>query len=82
MNVDGRRSELVDKVRNFLDEDRNMSPNTVSMKFAVCVATAHTIIHEDLNKCKIFEKSVPEMLSDERKKNALVTVGLMCQNCS
>lgn len=37
----GERSELVEKIRNFLDEDRRLSLNIVSIQFGISVANVH-----------------------------------------
>ena len=47
------RRTLVEKVRNFLDEDRRVSIETTSTQFEVGVARVHRIIREDLNVHKV-----------------------------
>ena len=55
---EGRTPELVGKIRNFMDEDRRVSIETISTKFDVSVGTVHTIIHEQLKMRKNRRKDV------------------------
>jgi len=63
-----RTSELVGKIRTFMDEDRRVSIETISEQFEVSVGTVHKIIHDELNMRKICAKFVPRVLSDEQKE--------------
>lgn len=48
---------MVDKIDNFMAEDRRVSIKTITTQFRVGVLTIHRIIYEDLNmreKCSLF----------------------------
>lgn len=59
---------LIEKIRNFLDEDRRGSITTISIQFGTSVAMVHRIIHENLNMRKIFAKFVSCVVTDEQKE--------------
>lgn len=63
-----RTPELVEKIRNFMDEDRRVSIETISTQFDVSVGTVHTIIHEELKMRKICAKFVSRVLSEEQQE--------------
>ena len=48
-----RTLELIGQIKNFLDEDRRVSIETISAQFDVNVRNVHTIIHEELKMRKI-----------------------------
>ena len=51
-----RTPELARQIRNFMDEDRRVSIDTISTQFDVNMGTVHTIIHEKLKMRKICAK--------------------------
>ena len=63
-----RTPELVAQIRNFMNEDRRVSKETISIKFDVSVGAAHTINHEQLKMQNICAKFVPRVLSEEQKE--------------
>ena len=67
-----RTPELNGQIKNFMDKDRCVSIETISVQFDVSVGTVHTIIREELKMRKICAKFVPRVL---RKKDAVMTAG-------
>ena len=51
--------ELIGQIKNFMDNDRRVSIETISAQFDVSVGTVHTIICEELKMWKICAKFVP-----------------------
>ncbi len=43
-----RTAVLIGQIKNFMDKDRRVSIETISVHFDVSVGTVHTIIHEEL----------------------------------
>ena len=66
-----RTSELIDKIKNFMDEDRRVSIETISAQFYVSVGTVHTIILEELKMRKIFAKFSQGCTEKIRKKDVV-----------
>lgn len=62
-----KTSELVEKIRNFLGEDRRMSIKTIRIRFVAGVVTVQRIIYGDLKMREICAKFVPKLLRDEQK---------------
>ena len=65
---EGRDSELIGQIKNFMDKDRHVSIETISAQFDVSVGTVHTIIREELNMWKICVKFVPRVLREDQKE--------------
>ena len=57
-----RTTELIGQIKNFMDNDRHVSIETISAQFDVSVGTVHTIIREELKMRKIYVKFVPRVL--------------------
>ena len=74
-----RRSKKVNKpqlngqIKNFMDNDRHVSIETISAQIDVSVGTVHRIIHKDLNMRKICREIVELNNSDSAVLDALVT---------
>ena len=60
--------ELMVKIKNFMDQDRRVSIETISAQFDVSVETVHTIILEELKMRKICAKFVPRVLREDQKE--------------
>ena len=60
-----RTPELIGQIKNFLDEDRHVSIETITTQFDVSVGTVHTIFREEL---KICAKFVPTVLREDQKE--------------
>ena len=63
-----RTPELIGQIKNFMDKDRRVSIETISVQFDVCVGTVHTIICEELKMQKICAKFVPRALREDQKE--------------
>ena len=61
--------ELIGQIKNFMDQDRRMSVETISAQFDVSVGTVHTIIHEEPKMRKICVKFVPRVLREDQKES-------------
>ena len=60
--------ELIGQIKNFMDKDRCVSTETISVQFDVSVGTVHSIIHEELKMRKICAKFVPRVLWEDQKE--------------
>ena len=63
-----RTPELIGQIKNFMDKDRRVSIETISVQFDVSVGTVHTIIREELKMRKICAKFVSRVLRGDQKK--------------
>ena len=63
-----RKPELIGQIKKFIDKDRRVSIETISAPFGVSVATALTIIREELKMQKICAKFVPRVLREDQKE--------------
>ena len=63
-----RRPDLIGQIKNFMDKDRRVSIETISVLFNVSVGTVHTIIREELKIRKICAKFVPRVLREDQKE--------------
>ena len=63
-----RTPELIGQIKNFTDNDRCVSVETISAQFDVSVETVHTIIREELKMRKICAKFVPKVLREDQKE--------------
>ena len=63
-----RTQELIGQIKNFMDKDRRVSIETISVQFDVSVGTVHTIILEELKMRKICAKFVPRVLREDQKE--------------
>ena len=68
---DVRTPELIREIEELLNEDRRVSLWTIYTKFKVGEATAHSILHEDLNLRKVCAKFVPKVLSADQKERCV-----------
>ena len=63
----GRRtSELIGQIKNFMDKDRRVSIETISIQFDISVGTVHTIIARKMRK--ICAKFVTRVLREDQKE--------------
>ena len=72
-----RTPELIGHKKNFMDEDRRVSTETICAQFDVSVGTVHTIIREELKMQKISAKFVPNVLRERRYHDSREMVGLI-----
>ena len=63
-----RTPELIGQIKNFMDKDRRVSIETISVQFDVSVGTVHTIIREELKMQKICAKFVAWVLREDQKE--------------
>ena len=60
--------QLIGQIKNFMDKDRRVSIETISVQFDVSVGTVNTIIREELKMRKICAKFVPRELREDQKE--------------
>ena len=60
--------ELMGQIKNFMDKDRRVSIETISVQFDVSVGTVHIDIHEELKMRKICAKFLPRVLREDQKE--------------
>ena len=65
---EGRTPELIDQIKNSMDEDHRVSRETISAQFDVSVGTVHTIIRKELKMRKICAKFVPSVFREDQKE--------------
>ena len=63
-----RTPELIGQIKNFIDQDRHVSRETISAQFDVSVGTVQSIIHMELKMRKICAKFVPRVLREDQKE--------------
>ena len=63
-----RTPELIGQIKDFMDKDRRVSIETISVQFDVSMGTVHTIIREELKMRKICAKFVPRVLSAQTQE--------------
>ena len=63
-----RRPELCGHKKNFMDNDRRASIETISAQFDVSVGTVHIIIREEMMMQKICTKFIPRVLREDQKE--------------
>ena len=63
-----RTPELIGQIKNFMDNDRHVSIETISAEFDVSVGTVHTIIRGELKMQKICAKFIPRVLREDQKE--------------
>ena len=63
-----RTPELIGQIKNFMDEDRRASIETISTQFDVSIGAAHTIIREALKMQKICAMFVIRVLREDQKE--------------
>lgn len=62
-------SDLVDKIRRSLYDDRRVSLLTYAARLGVSEAAVDKFVYKDLNMRKICAKFVPRSVSDEQKES-------------
>ena len=63
-----RTTELIGQIKNFMDNDRRVSIETISARFDNSVGTVHTIIRKELKIQKICVRFVPRVLREDQKE--------------
>ena len=63
-----RTPELIGQIKNFIDQDRRVSIETISAQFDVSVGTVNTIIPDELKMRKICAKFVPKVFREDQKE--------------
>ena len=71
--------ELMGQIENFMDKNRHVSIETISVQFDVSVGTVHTIICEELKMRKICVKFVPSVLREDQKERRCHESGEMVE---
>ncbi|KAG5335786.1 SETMR methyltransferase, partial [Acromyrmex heyeri] len=62
-----RTPEMIEKVRDFVANDRNASLKMMEEALNISRETIRTILHEDLGKTKVCAKFVPHILRSDQK---------------
>ena len=65
---EARTLELVGQIKNFMDKDRRVSIETITVQFDVSMGTVHTIICEELKMRKSCTKFVPRVVREDQKE--------------
>lgn len=65
--ISARTPEMIEKVREFVENDRNASLKMMEEALNISRETIRTILHEDLGKTKVCAKFVPHTLTDAQK---------------
>lgn len=60
--------ENVERVRTLLASDRRLTCKMISAELKISTGSVHTIVHEKLNKRKLYAKLVPHFLTEEQKE--------------
>ena len=63
-----RTLELIGQIKKFIDKNRRVSIQTISVQFDVSVGTVHTISREELKMRKICAKFVPMVPREDQKE--------------
>ena len=63
-----RTPELIGQIKNFMDKDRRVSIETISVQCDVSVGSVHIIIREKLKMRKICAKFIPRVLREDQKE--------------
>ena len=63
-----RTPELIGQIKNFMDNDRCVSIETIKAQFDVSVGSVQAIIREELKMQKICAKFVLRVLSEDQKE--------------
>ncbi|GFT30365.1 FLJ37770-like protein [Trichonephila clavipes] len=66
--ISSRTSEIIEKVRNFVANDRWASLRMMADSFNINKEAIRTILHDDLGKTKVCAKFVPHSLSPKTKR--------------
>ena len=67
--ISARTPEMIEKVRDFIANDRNASLKMMEGALNISRETIRTILHEDLGKTKACGKFVPHTLTDDQKSS-------------
>ena len=70
-----KTSELIGKIKNFMDKDRRVSIETISAQLDVSVGTLHAIIREEMTMWKICAKFSQGGSEKIRKIDVVMTAG-------
>ena len=71
-NKEVRTPELIGQIKNFMDNDRRVSIETISAQFDVSVGIVQTIICEELKMRKICAKFVPRVPREDHDNREMV----------
>ena len=73
--INKRNSEMIEKVQQMLAQDQRLTLRLIVEELGISKDTAHTIVHDDLGKQKIFSWFVPHKLTDKQKAKQMETSG-------
>jgi orotate phosphoribosyltransferase-like protein len=71
-----RTMDLVEKVRDFLTQDRRVSLEEIADEFEIAKGTAFNIVHDDLGLSKKSARWVLKLLSDDQKEERVRVVNV------
>ncbi|KAL4506614.1 hypothetical protein ABPG72_000185 [Tetrahymena utriculariae] len=63
-----RIPENIDAVQRFIEEDQNLSIQSISDKLDLSSSTVQRILKDDLNKVNLYARWVPHQLTQQQKK--------------
>ena len=77
-----RTPELIGQIKNFMDNNRRVSIETINAQFDVSVGTVHTIIREKLKMRMICAKFVLRVLREDQKETRCHDWADQLRSCS
>ena len=77
-----RTSEMIEKVRQMLAQDRRLTLRLIAEELGTSKDTAHTIVRDELSKRKICSRFVPHKFTDEHKAKWMEISGDFISNVS
>jgi len=76
-----RTPDMIERVRQMLAQDRRVTSRLMAEELGISKDMVHTIVREDLGKCKICSRFVPHKLTDEQKAKRMETSGDFITMC-
>ena len=77
-----RIPEMIDKVRQMLEQDQRLTLRLIGEELGISKDTAHTIVRDDLSKSKICFQFVSHKLTGEQKETRMETSGNLIFTCN
>jgi predicted DNA-binding protein YlxM (UPF0122 family) len=63
-----RNANVIENVRSLILEDRRLTVQEIADEVGMSIGSAHSIVTEDLHMCRVVEKFVPKLLSQEQQQ--------------
>jgi hypothetical protein len=62
-----RNANVIENVRSLILEDRRLTVREIAEEVGISLGSAYSILTEDLHMCRVMEKFVPKLLSQEQQ---------------